>query len=84
MRRGLRQGVDHPLPMATCGYHSPLAQIGEVLGDDDLRLVVDHRLEVADAEWRRGEQIENPETGFVAETLVNGDQVQAWISIRRL
>jgi len=58
------------------GYdHSPRTQIREVLGDFHLRFAQD-ALEVTNAEWAFGEQMQNPEPGRIAKALINFRQFQ--------
>lgn len=50
-----------------------LFHAGKVLRDLDLRFA-ENFLEMADAEWATGDKVEEAETGFVAEALVNPNQ----------
>src|SRR2546423_7604456 len=70
----LRQRVHHPVLIALYLHHGALAQIAEVLGNFHLRLAQD-RLEMADAERRLRQQIQNPQPGAIAETLIDLDEV---------
>lgn len=70
------QRVEHPALVALAGYEIALPQISQMLGDDDLRFTQD-RLDVADAQRRNGQKIENPKAGLVAEALVEREQFHA-------
>lgn len=85
--QGLRairwQRIDHPALVALAGRQAALPQIGQMLGNHDLRFAQD-RLDMADAQRRYGEKIENPKPGLIAEALVNRDQLhERSISIAR-
>jgi hypothetical protein len=51
-----------------------LAEVGEVLGDPDLRRG-ENVLEVADAEGPVTQEMEDAQAGFVAEAFVDFDQL---------
>ena len=67
------QRVDHPLLVPVRGHEFVLSQVSQVLGNGDLRHLK-HFLEMADAERPFGEQVEDAQAGFVAETAVNLNQ----------
>ena len=67
------QRIDHPLLVPVRCHQFVLSQVGKMLGNGDLR-DLEHRLEMADAERPFGEQMEDAQPGFIAETTVNLDQ----------
>jgi hypothetical protein len=69
-----RQGVDHPLPAPLGLDQAMIAQVGQVLRDGNLGKVEDF-LEMADTEGPASEQVQDSESGFIAETLVDAEQV---------
>ena len=66
------QGIDHPLAMSAGRGETLFSQVGQVLGNGDLRRLK-HRLEMADAERAFGQQVEDAKSGFVAKTTINLD-----------
>jgi len=73
-RRFTRQRINHPVLVALHLHHSAVAKVSEVLGNFRLRLAED-RLEMADAERRAGQQIQDPKPGPVAEALVDVNEI---------
>jgi hypothetical protein len=77
-RRGLgRQAVDHPVGLARGHDNAMAAQIGEVLGDFDLRFA-QQLLKMADAQGAVAKQVEHPKPGPVAQALINLDKVHGF------
>ncbi len=72
-RRHRWQRVDHPLLVPVRGHERVFTQVGEVLGNGDLRHL-EHFLEVADAERTFGEQVDDAQARFVAQATVNLNQ----------
>src|SRR5882724_9317447 len=70
----LRQRIDHPVLVPLHLPHSAIAKISEVLGNFYLWLAQD-RLEMADAQGRLRQQMENPQPRPVAETLIDLNQI---------
>lgn len=68
------QRVDHPALVTLASYEIALPQVCQMLGDDDLGFP-QNRLNVADAQWRNGQEIENPKPGFVAQAFVYREQL---------
>ena len=66
--------VDAPVAVLFHFHHAAGFQVAQMFGDIDLRLF-QHRLEMADAEWRPGEEMQDAEARFVTETFVNLDQL---------
>ncbi len=75
-----RQLVNHPLLMALSCYQTMFAQIGQVLGNGDLRRP-ENVLEMAHAEGALREQVQNAQPRFIAEALVNFQQLHSIPSI---
>ena len=69
-----RQRIDHPLLVPVRSHEFVLSQVGKMLGNGDLRHL-EHRLKMADAERSFGEQMEDAQPGFVAETTINLNQM---------
>jgi len=69
-RGGVGQGVNGPIAVAGGVDEAVFPQVGQVPGHVDLG-DVEHVLQVADTEGGGAEQVENPETGFVAEAFVH-------------
>src|ERR1041385_6337672 len=72
----LRQRINHPVLVAFYVHDSAFAKIAEMFGNFYLRFAQD-RLEMANAERRLRQKIQNPQPRPVAEALVNADQVHA-------
>jgi hypothetical protein len=70
------QRIDHPITLPFRFHQPTLAQIGEVLRDFDLRFP-QNLLEMADAEGRLGEQMQNPQPGAVAKALIDLDEIHS-------
>jgi hypothetical protein len=73
-RPGFGEAVDHPGAVPLGGDQPVPAQVGEVLGNRDLRELEDF-LEMADAEGSAVEKVKETQPGLVAETAVDLDQL---------
>ena len=73
--------IVHPFAFAPYGDDTRTAQIREMSGDLRLRLAEDLH-EIADAELPLGHQIQQTQTGAIAEGPKEGDAVLHKVSIR--
>ena len=73
-RRPRRQRINHPVLVPLGLHQAPVTEVGEVLGNLHLRFIED-LLEVANAQGRSGEQMQNPQARLVRQTLINLDQM---------
>jgi len=64
------QGIDHPILMPRGIDHALPFQVAEMLGDLHLRLI-EHFLQMTDAERSFSEQIQDPQARLIAKALVN-------------
>ena len=71
-----RKTVNSPCSVAGACHHSPFAKIGEVLRNLRLR-ETENFLKVADAKRPARQQVDNPESRDVTETLVNLHQIHS-------
>ena len=77
IRRGLgRKAINPPCSVASASDHSLLTEISEMLGNFGLRKAKDF-LEVTDTKRTACQQMDDPQPGGIAETLVNRDQLHA-------
>ena len=65
--------INHPILFFLGGHESPASQIGEVLGNFDLWFIKDF-LEMTDAKWRSGKQMQNAQTRSIAKALIDLNQ----------
>src|SRR5436189_739161 len=74
-----REGVDHPILFLLGLDETARAQISEMLGYLHLGLI-QYLLEVANAEWRLGEQMQNAQPSLIAQTFVDLDEVHGLLA----
>lgn len=75
-RRSLHEPINAPVALPTCFYHPASLEIGEMLGDFYLRFA-QNVLKVADAQGTADQQMQDPEAGGIAQTLIDPDELHA-------
>ena len=73
--------IDHPGAVPRALDEAVLSQVSEVLGNLGLRKLKD-LLKVADAQRPLGEEVNDAEASRITETLIDLDQIHAWIDGR--
>ena len=77
LQRGPRwKAINPPCSMASALDHSLFTEIGEMLGNFGLRKAKD-LLKVTDTKRTACQQMDDPQPGGIAETLINRDQLHA-------